>query len=182
MPRQSQSLPHRFTGDYQLGLYGENRMGTTYFQDSGQLALAVQGVAGTACEIVNVDAPSGGKLVQFQVTRFGLMPLFPGVEKSDPNVIYLCGQVYVDAPAVTMDENRYWYGVSGWYAYAFLKPLTFGVDPLPMGATTIDRTDPTLNVLPAAAAVDMQKPLKGQNAAGDQTAIVNQLVPRAARP
>ncbi len=187
----------RQSGDYQLGVYARNSLITRYVQTSGKMAVAVQGVDGTPCEVLQVSAPYGAKIVKFDVIRFGLMPLVPGPEASDANVVYLTGEVDVEEQT-GLDGIRKWYRVSGWYLYAFLKPV-FTASGLPFGVKPIDRDNPPDMVLPPEAFVDTMRPLTAAvgsvlggsagslaspaNAApGDDLNRIRKLVPKNPRP
>ncbi len=149
----------RKSTDYKVGVYVRNSLHTHYFQSSGKIAANVQGPDGTPCEVLQVAAPAGGKVVSFDVIRFGLMPLVPGPESSDTNVVYLDGQVDVEEQTA-LDGVRKWYRVSGHYRYAFLRPVfTASTTGLPFGVKPIDRDNPTDMVLPPEAFVDTMRPL-----------------------
>ncbi len=191
--------PQRYTQDYAIGAYVQDDEEVRYFHDAGLLPAAVQGPTATACEILSVCAPYGSLLVAYAVVRFGLAPLVPGIQKSDPNVIYLRGEVKI-AKQLDLGGENYWTTVTGWYLYALLKPLTFGTDALPLGVNVTDRTDPATALLDAAAFVDRAKPLQsaasatvlGNNLAdayaavpttapGDDAVRIRKLVPKPPR-
>ncbi len=190
----------RQSGDYQLGVYARNSLITRYVQTSGKMAVAVQGPDGTPCEVLQVSAPYGAKIVKFDVIRFGLMPLVPGPESSDSNVVYITGEVDVEEQT-GLDGIRKWYRVSGWYFYTFLRPVfTASATGLPFGVKPIDRDNPADMVLPPEAFVDTMRPLTTQGvgtvlggaagslastasvAPGDDINRIRKLVPKNPRP
>lgn len=155
LPLASGPPTTRLTQDAQYGIYLTNSQVTVYAYNTGKTALPVAAADGTSAEIVQRHAKSGGKAVFFALERYGLMPLIPGVEESDSNIVFMGGHVAVSAPAITMDGYTYTYRVEGRYFYAFKVPVWVDTTTgLPMGSTTIDRTPPSQNVLPAALFVD----------------------------
>lgn len=181
-PSQLPPLPvlsNRFTGDYFVGTYTHNHTVYRYRYASGNLMQQVQGPAGTAAEVVNTDAPAGGLLVTFEVVRYGLMPLVPGVITSDSNVVLLDGDIALEMQ-LAQNGKDYWFGCAGAYAYGYKVPVwVTSAGGLPFPVTTVDKTDPAnAPVLPQVAFVDIQKARKGQPAAGDSAAVLQQLVPK----
>lgn len=177
-------LPPRKTrqsADYQVGLYVRNMVVTRTTYESGKLVVPVAGQSGTPCEVVQVSAPHGGRLVTFDIAKFGLQPLVPGIESSDPNVVHVRSQVEQEEQ-VAEDGVRRWFHVWGWHLYAFLKSLVPGTDPLPFGCHTTDRTDPADNVLPPEAFVDVRAPLLGKMAPGDDPNRLRKLIQKGPKP
>lgn len=153
---QIPNIAHRFTGDYQVGAYVADDVDVDFWHESGKLAVPIAAVSGNQ-EVIQWSAPFGGKVVTFEVVRFGLMPLVPGPESSDANVVYLRGRVKLKTQ-ISLNGSDYWYGVAGYYMYAFLAPV-FTASGLPFGVHVTDRTDPRDLVLPPDAFVDTMKPL-----------------------
>lgn len=167
----------RFTLDAQQGIYTLDRKVTRYWHLSGNLAIPVAAADGAAPEIIKQYSATGGKVVFFVVERVGLMPLVPGKEVGDSNQVYLRGEVWVDAPATGLDGSQYAYHVEGYYLYVFKKPVWVDGQGLPLSSKVTDRSDPKLNLLPAAAFIDLTS-VKGAYAApGDRVALAASLAP-----
>lgn len=147
----------RQSADDMVGVYLRREYIHRFIHRSGKLSVPVAGPDGTPCEIVQVSAPYGMKITKLDYIRFGLMPLVPGPEGSDPNVVYLGGEVDLENQTGN-DGVRKWYRVSGFYYYALLKPV-FTASGLPFGVSPSDRDDPKDMVLPPEAFVDTMKPL-----------------------
>ena len=141
----------RLSSDYRRGLYLANAMTTRYVYGSGLLQIPLAKKDGE-CKFVRTSQPMMLMVVQFHVARLGLMPKYPSYEVSDPNLVFLGGEVDVSAPAIDLDGSTYTYDVSGYYVYGMKKPV-FVKDGLKMSALTIDTTAPGTNILPAVAAV-----------------------------
>lgn len=97
---------------------------------------------------IQVAAPYGRKIVRFNVSRRGVMPVVPYAWPQIPNEILVYATTKLHAPVTAEDGMSLIYQVQGLYVYNLLQPYWQTDNLMTGGATDVSSPDPNANVLP----------------------------------
>lgn len=131
--------------------YDETSQQIGYQYASGAFACPVAGPPGTACEVIQLHAPIGGRSVVWRMQRSGAMPKMPSPKPHD-NEVLISSVIKPSTPGFQVDGTPV-VSVEGSYTYAYFTPRTYQ-DDMPMGITPIDIVAPNAFVLQAGDFLD----------------------------
>jgi hypothetical protein len=154
------SSPPKFTDDHLSAAYDHYQCVTKYIWDSGIVQIpAAQAPAGglggaggpnaarPGCQVVQLSAPCGKKVVSWVVKRSNAPPVCPSPDPGTPNEVLAHGEVTVMAPVLHEDGETESFAVAGVFTYLMAVPVWL-LDGLPMGTTPFDTTPAANNVFP----------------------------------
>src|SRR5438045_7280278 len=95
--------------------YTTYSMSVTYLNVQGRIQTPVAGPPGTPCEVIQVSAPTGVKVVSWTAARDGAVPTVPDPATVDPNNILLSYQITPAVPVLMANGQNHRWLMSGVY-------------------------------------------------------------------
>lgn len=135
--------------DGSRGVWKDFQMSTTYQMDPGVLQIPVAGPDGTPSVFVKTHARTMRKIVSWRAMKQGDQPDMPDPNAIGNNDVFVGFTMPVIAPVLDASGLRHFWSVSGTYVYGMRQPISPTVSGLPAGASPVDMTSVTQNVLPA---------------------------------
>lgn len=92
-----------------------------------------------AAKIIQVGAPTGEKIVRFEIARLGAQPEIPDPTPRNENEVLAFSRVQISAPQPSADGNDFVWSAVGVYVYHLSQPY-WASDGYVGGSTPVDNT------------------------------------------